>query len=132
MKYLIYLTFLVVFDAVTKFWAANYLEGNITLIPHLLSLEYYENTGIAFSLPLTGILLKVITLLLIFCIFWYYWTYERSKQEWWLDMSYTLIFAGALGNGWERIFQNYVIDFISVSTLFICNFADIYITLGAI
>jgi len=52
--------------------------------------------GIAFSIPLTGILLKIVTVILIFSIFWYYWKEERNKKSSIINLSYALIFAGAL------------------------------------
>ncbi|MBQ7976709.1 MAG: signal peptidase II, partial [Clostridia bacterium] len=45
-----------------------------------------------------------------------------------------LIFAGALGNGLDRIFRGYVIDFIETAFINfpVFNIADISITIGAI
>jgi len=48
-----------------------------------------------------------------------------------LNLSYSLIFAGALGNAWERIFKGYVTDMISVEHFAVFNLADSYISLGA-
>jgi signal peptidase II len=69
---------------------------------------------------------------LIFGIFLYYWKEEKKKNSRVLDISYALIFAGALGNAWERIFRGYVTDMISVEYFAIFNLADSYITLGAV
>lgn len=101
------------------------------LIPHFLSLQYYQNPGIAFSLPLTGLALKIITCILIFGIFWYYRKHERPKKNILLDGAYVLIFAGALGNAWERIFQGYVTDMIAVEHFAVFNLADSSISIAA-
>lgn len=122
---------LILLDYISKIWSYIYFQNEVIIIPSLLSLEYAQNSGIAFSIPLTWIALKVITLILIFWIFWYYWKEERHKKSLTLDISFLLIFAGALGNAWERIFQWYVTDFISVQYFSIFNFADSYITLWA-
>ncbi|MCD5375479.1 signal peptidase II [Candidatus Gracilibacteria bacterium] len=123
---------LIFLDALSKYWAESILVGSLSLIPNILSLEYAENIGIAFSIPLTGMLLKTVTVILIFGIFWYYWKEEKKKDSKLLDISYSLIFAGAIGNAWERIFRSYVTDMISLEYFAIFNLADSYITLGAI
>lgn len=129
---ILWIILLIILDAITKFWAETYLGGqSIPLIWDILSLEYAQNTGIAFSLPLSGLLLKVLTLILIFGIIWYYFTQERLKQSKILNISYLLIIAWALGNAWERIFREYVTDFISVKYFAIFNLADSYIFLWA-
>ena len=119
-------------DTVTKYLAENYLQGQIAIIPSLISFEYAKNIWIAFSIPLTWVLLKVVTIALIFGIFWYYWKHESKRNSILINLSYTLIFAWALWNAWERIFRWYVTDFISVEYFAIFNLADSYITLGAI
>ena len=96
MKYLFFTFFLIILDALSKFWALNYLQEELHIIPSFLSLYYVENIGIAFSIPITGLLLKIVTLVLIFGIFWYYWTEEKKKKSLIIDISYSLIFAGAL------------------------------------
>jgi len=119
-------------DAYTKYWAENILSSNISLISNVLSIQYAQNTGIAFSIPLSGIALKIITVILIFMIFYYYWSEEKKKNSKLLNCSYILIFSGAIWNAWERIFNWYVVDFISVEHFAIFNLADSYITLWAI
>ena len=134
-KYLFLILWLIALDAITKdlaYMEEEFMSYPIYIIPWILSLEYAQNTGIAFSIPITGIFLKILTVVLIFGIFLYYWREERPKNSRILDMSFALIFAGALWNAWERIFRWYVTDFISVEHFAIFNLADSYITLGAI
>ena len=131
-KYIIIMLALIWADAISKYWAHNVLSETISIIPNILSFQYAENTGIAFSIPLTGILLKIITVILIFGIFWYYWKEEKWKKSKWLNVSYTLIFAGAIGNAWERIFRWYVTDMISLEYFAIFNLADSYICIWAL
>ncbi len=123
---------LLILDAITKLIAPEYFREAWVIIPWLLNFQYFENTWIAFSIPITGVFLKVLTVVLIFGIFWYYWKEERPKHSRLLNLSFAMIFAGALGNAWERIFRWYVTDFISVEYFAIFNFADSYITLWAI
>ena len=130
--YIFLILWCITLDALTKYLADINLREAISIIPNLLSLQYIENTGIAFSIAITGIFLKILTVILIFIIFWYYWTQEKIKQSAILNVSYSLIFAGAIGNAWERIFKWYVIDFISLEHFSVFNLADSYITLWAI
>lgn len=131
-KYIVLIIWLIGLDALTKYWAENILSSQIIIIPWFLSLEYARNMGIAFSLPITGNLLKIVTVILIFGIFWYYLKEEKNKKSSLINFSYALIFAGALWNAWERILRGYVTDMISVEYFAIFNLADSYITLWAI
>lgn len=131
-KYIILILWLFSLDAITKIIAEKFLLSEIELIGSFLSFEYVQNTGIAFSLPLTGIALKIITVILIFGIFWYYWTQEKQKNSPILHFAYSLVFAGALWNAWERIFRWFVTDFISVEYFSVFNLADSYISIWAL
>jgi signal peptidase II len=119
-------------DALTKYFALEYFQQKMEIIPNILSLVYAQNTGIAFSIPLEWFLLKVVTLALIFWIFYYYWKHESQKNNKILHISFALIFAWALWNAWERIFIGYVTDFISLQWFAIFNLADSYISLWAV
>lgn len=123
---------LLVSDLVSKYLAQVFLVVKIPLLGNFLSLELYKNPGIAFSFPLSGIFLKVVTLALIFGIIYYYWKEERRKQNIWIDIAFSLVLAGAIGNGVERIFLGEVTDFIAVQYFSVFNLADAFITIGGI
>lgn len=123
---------LVVWDAVTKYFTPLFFTQKQEIIPWLLSLQYVQNSGIAFSFPVTGILLKIITCILIFGISWYYITQEKHKKNLLLDLWYILVFAGALGNAWERLFRGYVTDMIALEYFAVFNLADSYICIGGL
>jgi len=123
---------LFIFDSISKLVAFNILqEKSYQIIPWLFSLHYVENPGIAFSIPLTGIVLKVLTVILISGIIWYYFHEERKKSSKLIDISFAFILAWALWNAWERLYKWYVIDFIDLEFFAIFNLADSYITLWA-
>ena len=94
-----------------------------------VSLSY--NSGIAFSLPITGVPLQIITIILVLglCIYYFYVEYPKNIRL--LDIWYSLILAWAISHAYERIFIGHVIDFISVKYFAILNFADIFISIGA-
>lgn len=122
----------VALDALTKILVQIYLSSEtISLIPWFLSLEYVRNPGIAFSLPLTWNLLKIVTLILIFMIIIYYIREERPKKNPLLDIWFAAILSGALWNAWERIFISSVTDMIAVERFAVFNLADSLIFIWA-
>ena len=121
--------FLLSFDLLSKYLAHNYLLEKIPLIWNILSLELHKNPGIAFSFPLSGIALKIITIALIFGIIYYYLKEERVKKSLLIDTAFIFILAGALWNWVERLLLSEVTDFISVQYFSIFNFADAFITI---
>jgi len=126
-------TILFSLDSISKLWAIiNFRDGEYILIKDIFSFVYVQNPGIAFSIPLTWIFLKVLTVILIFGIIFYYFYEERQKSSKLVDISFAMIIAWALWNAYERLLNGYVTDFIAVEYFAIFNLADSYITLGAI
>ncbi len=124
-----WILFLIFIDLFTKFIAKNNLQVQKDLVGDFFYLKYVENIWIAFSLPLTWILLKILTIILIWVIFWYYYTEEKKKKLKIIDASFMFVLAWALWNGYERVFNGKVIDFIGIKYFSVFNFADIFITL---
>ena len=121
--------FLISFDLVSKYFAHFYLQEKIPLIWDFLSLELYKNPGIAFSFPLSGIALKLITLALIFGIIYYYWKEEKKKQNTLINSAFLFILSWAIWHGIERILFSEVTDFIAVKYFSVFNIADTFITI---
>ncbi len=143
MFYWIFITWIVL-DAITKYSAQQYFlsqcgwslcnDHSISLLWDFLYLDLHYNSWIAFGIQLP--FLKVLTIALIICIYYYYRT-ERNKEtdaynKKIFDISFWSILAGAIGNGFERIAYEQVIDFIWVKYFSIFNLADIFITLWAL
>ncbi|MDP5039228.1 MAG: signal peptidase II [Candidatus Gracilibacteria bacterium] len=123
---------LVFIDLFTKYLAENYLVNKINIFGKYLFLKLYYNTGIAFSIPITGILLKIITIFIISIIVYYFLTNEIKNNNKFLNLGFCFIIGGAVGNGYERIFNHKVIDFIGIKYFSIFNFADIFLTIGVL
>ncbi|MFA5917538.1 MAG: signal peptidase II [Candidatus Gracilibacteria bacterium] len=122
---------LIFFDYLSKYYAYKLLASKkIDLLSNFIYFELYKNKGIAFSMNLPFI--KIITIIIIGAILYYYIKYERSKNNKFLNISYILIISGALGNARERIFLGEVTDFIGVKFFSVFNLADIYISIGII
>ena len=119
-------------DLASKQYAQIFFGHDTTrsIIPHILDLRLSENSGIAFSMPLTGVALKVGTIILIALIGYYYLAHERGRRHPLLDLGYGLTLGGAIGNGLERVFLGQVTDFISLRYFAIFNVADIAISVG--
>jgi len=110
---------------------------SITLIPYFLDYFLTKNTGIALSLfsssgSFTQILLLIfIFLALAFLTFTFLKTEDKSQK-----LGLLLVLAGGFGNFIERFFYGSVTDYlhlrIGTNSLFVFNFADFLITMGAV
>ncbi len=133
--YIIISLAIILSDRITKLWAKSSLMdgGSVGVIPNIFSFEYAENTGAAFSiLSDKTYILGIISA--VFCVgIIIYWIKFRPKNTL-LCTALALVFSGALGNGIDRVFYGYVIDFIRTDFIRfpIFNIADIAITFGAI
>ncbi len=109
----------------------EYCEQNTLRISNFFSIELSHNNGIAFSLPIEWLLLKIITLSIILFLLFIFIKDEYPKNSRLIDTAYTFIFAGALSHAYERIFVWHVVDFIAVKYFAILNLADILISIWA-
>ena len=124
-------------DLVTKFYAKENIN---LLIPGMeifkgLNFVYVENKGISFgifsNLNISFFLGIISFLISTYILYLIYNSNERLEI-----FSLSLILGGALGNGYERLTQEFVVDFIDI---YYANFhwpafnlADAFITIGAI
>lgn len=121
-------------DQLSKYLIAGNLgiTDHITLIPGLIDIVYVENKGAAFSI-LNEHTWFLSLISAVFCIAILVFILKRRPEKGLLLYSSVMLFGGALGNGIDRIFRGYVVDFIEF-TLFkfpVFNIADIAITVGA-
>lgn len=128
----------VVFDQVTKFWAADVLKDGVSIkiIGNFLRLNYAENNGAAFSILQNQrmFFLIVTVIMLVFLGFIYFKTKNISKLS---KLSIAMITGGAIGNFIDRLRLGYVIDFIDVRfgnfyNFPIFNIADSFVVCGTI
>lgn len=130
-----------VLDQWTKAWIINslWLGERVNIIPGLFDLLHTVNPGAAFSLLanaggwqvplLTAVAFGVSAVLMV-------WLVRQPRGARLIPLSFSLVIAGALGNGIDRIQHGHVIDFILVywqQWFFPAfNVADIAISCGAI
>jgi len=131
---------LLAFDLSLKYWAAANLQGQPArdIIPHFLGLTYTRNTGAAFGLFSNAAwgrwVLTIFKIVVMGGLLWvyYYLSKKTGKRLWLLRIPVVLIFAGGVGNLFDRIAFGYVRDMLAF--LFvnfpIFNLADIYVVAG--
>jgi len=124
---------LLVLDQLSKFFANIYLHQLFCLINKFFYLTYLENRGAAFGIlqnkqwVFIGLSLVVSGVL----IGWLIRT-RRSEKPALFNIAIIFLLAGTLGNMLDRVWHGYVIDFISISSFPVFNFADVFINVGVI
>ena len=120
-------------DRVVKNWIMlNVSLGETFAHLPLFDFTYVQNEGAAFSI-LSGRLGILSLISVAFCVVvLLYFIIKKPKQPLWC-VSLSMMFGGAFGNAWDRIFYGYVVDFIETTFMdfAIFNIADIAITVGA-
>ena len=86
------------------------------------------NKGIAFSLPVTGILSILIASLIVIGLLYFYYRYCNKKML--SSVVFGMIVGGAVGNIIDRIMIGEVVDFIKIFSYPSFNVADASITIG--
>ena len=136
--YLATLCFLIFIDYASKIIALNYIEvlQQSDFLP-LIDFLIVFNSGIAFSfLDLNNFVSRYILLILIFFITLYFFKIFLDEKNDLKKKALLLIISGALGNFIDRLPDGIVTDFLHFKpfdfSLFIFNFADAFITIGAI
>lgn len=134
---LFWLVLLVAFDQITKILAKTNLEGTegLNVIKGVFQFQYHENRGMAFGMLQNKIWLFVLfTIIVLIGIAFVYVKLPESRR--YQPIHWILIFlaAGAIGNFIDRIFRNYVVDFLYFELIDfpIFNVADSYVTVSCI
>jgi signal peptidase II len=119
----------------------KYFFSTFTLKPYsflpFLDLYVTENRGIALSMldNLNGGMHFLLSIIIFFVLVFLISQYLRSKDRF-QKFAIIIIFSGGLGNFLERMYHGYVTDYLHLNinnfSLFVFNFADALITLGAI
>jgi signal peptidase II len=107
------------------------LDGSVTVIPHWLWVHYTHNYHGAMGLfgnnqVLLVVLAAVVLLVLVVML------REAIASSVLAQIAFGIIAGGAVGNLIDRLAHGYVIDYISVRSFYIFNFADACITVGTV
>ena len=137
MKFFLLFLALLGIDLTIKWYLNTENIDSITLIPYFLDYFMTKNTGIALSLfSSSGSFTQIFLLILIF-IALIFLTYTFLKtQDIIQKIGLLFVLSGGFGNFIERLFYGSVTDYlhlrIGTTSLFVFNFADFLITLGAV
>ncbi len=119
---------LFVVDGYTKWLAAGWLDSPLA-ITSWFSLEYRQNFGTAWSMPVPGeIILPLNVLILVLAVYWLPKALDLRNRYTFIALS--LILGGALGNIYDRMAYGYVVDFIKIGWWPVFNLADVFLSAG--
>ncbi len=117
-------------DFLTKSKMLLFADNPLWMVPDKLGFRLVYNSGVAFSLPLSGILAIFVSLSIVSGLFYYYFTHTNRNA--YSSMGFAMVIGGALGNILDRIVYGHVIDFIQIYWYPIFNIADIFVSFGFI
>ena len=126
-----------VIDRITKIIAINNLKpiGQKEIIRGFFLFTYTQNTGGGWGMFSGHMWLFYIVTIIAIGVFIYFMKEINMKEKPLFSIGLALMFAGCLGNFYDRIFQGYVVDFLDMYIFGydfpIFNFADICLTCGA-
>lgn len=132
-KMIIISSIILLFDQIVKS-IIQISNVHFNIINNLLSFNYCQNTGAAWSIlqGKTSVLIIISIVMLIF-VYSMTFSYEESKTK---NISFGLLFGGIVGNLIDRIFFGYVRDFIDINIFNynfpVFNIADMAIVIGVI
>ena len=135
MKIIIYSFYIILIDQISKFIVLITLgfENTRNIIPYLLNFTLVKNKGAAFSIfsnstTLLTIISVMASLLLITIILKY------PPRSYWNSIGLAYLLGGTIGNGLDRLFKGYVLDFLELIPINfpIFNVADISINIAII
>jgi len=121
-----------IIDILTKAFALRLEFGQtIPVINNILHITLVRNYGVSFGL-LNNMNLKwlwvLVVIIAIAVIFYHY----KDITNWLTATASSLILAGAVGNGIDRVVHGFVVDFIDFRIWPAFNVADSAITIGAL
>lgn len=126
-----------IIDQLTKkiITATMNIGDSYEVIPHFLNITSHRNNGAAWGI-LSGKMgfFYIITLIILAVLIIFY--IKETKYNVFMQVAISLLFAGALGNFIDRVFNGEVVDFIDTNIFGydfpIFNVADSSLTIGVI
>jgi signal peptidase II len=99
----------------------------------IFKLDFVKNYGAAFNI-FSGNRIFLSCISIIFSILLTYFILRKNSLNLYDLCAYSFILGGTIGNGLDRIFRGYVIDFININMINfpVFNIADISINIGFI
>ena len=125
--------FIIIVDQFTKYLIFYNHKVFINKDFFLFSIDIVKNYGAAFNL-FSGSRIFLSFLSIIFSILLIYLIFSKNTLHSFDLYSYSFILGGTIGNGVDRIFKGFVVDFINLNIINfpVFNIADISINIGFI
>ena len=134
-RILSYSFFIILADQTSKFSVLNKLgfENSKNIIPNLLNFTLVKNKGAAFSLfSNSTFFLTIISILVSFLLITI--ILKKPPISYWNSIGIAYLLGGTVGNGIDRLFKGYVLDFLELVPINfpIFNLADVSINIAMI
>ena len=127
------IVFLITLDRFFKSLSlAGYLNKPVKIIGNIISLQFSKNYYIAFSIPVSGLLLNIVITLIIIGLIIYLIYLFKKKLDFNIFILISLIVLGAISNLFDRIKFGYVVDYIDLKYFTVFNIADVMIVGGVL
>ena len=125
--------FIIIIDQFTKYLMFYNYKTVINKDFLLFKLDFVKNYGAAFNI-FSGNRIFLSCISIIFSILLTYLILRKNTLNSYDLYSYSFILGGTIGNGIDRIFKGFVIDFINLNFINfpVFNIADISINIGFI
>ena len=125
--------FIILIDQFTKFIMVYNKQLFINKDFLLFKLDFVKNYGAAFNI-FSGSRIFLSLISIIFSILLIYLIFRKNNLNSFDLYSYSFILGGTIGNGIDRIYKGFVVDFINLNIINfpVFNIADISINIGFI
>ncbi|MCQ9199262.1 MAG: signal peptidase II [Prochlorococcus marinus CUG1437] len=125
--------FIVLIDQITKYLMFYNKKLFINKDFLLFKLDFVKNYGAAFNI-FSGSRIFLSLISILFSILLIYLIFRRNTLNSFDLYSYSFILGGTIGNGIDRIYKGFVVDFINLNIINfpVFNIADISINIGFI
>ncbi len=130
--YFIFLSLLICFiDQFSKYIISINYKSIINKDLILFTIDYLENYGAAFNI-FNGSRIFLSTISIFFSLVLIYFIFKNNINKTIDLFSYSFILGGTMGNGLDRIYKGYVVDFINLNFInfAVFNIADVSINIG--
>ena len=131
-NYLVLITLICILDQLSKFYINYNLNKLLNKDLLIVTLDYVRNYGAAFNIfSGSRLFLSFISIISSIILFYFIFLSENKIIN---KYSLSFILAGSIGNGIDRIYNGYVIDFIKIKFFDfpVFNIADIAINIGVL
>ena len=125
--------FIVLIDQFTKYLMLYNKKLFINKDFLLFKLDFVKNYGAAFNI-FSGNRIFLSLISILFSILFIYLIFSKNTLNTFELYSYSFILGGTIGNGIDRVYKGFVVDFINLNIINfpVFNIADISINIGFI